>query len=124
MDSRVEKTISLLEENLHRSSHYDEIAQVVNLSLPRLRCLFKAETGEPLARYQKALRMREARRLLENTFLNLKQIMLRVGIHDESHFVRDFKRTYNLSPMQYRAQYRSGYQVGMSRTETIKTANK
>jgi AraC-like DNA-binding protein len=108
MDVRIEKTIALLEKNLHRTLDYDEIAQAVNLSLPRLRSLFRAETGQPLARYQKTLRMREASRLLQNTFLNLKQIMLKVGINDESHFVRDFKRTYKLSPMQYRAQYRRG----------------
>jgi transcriptional regulator GlxA family with amidase domain len=106
MDARVEKAIALLEVNLPRSLRHQEIARAVNLSLPRLRALFKAETGESLARYQKALRMREARNLLQHTFLNLKQIMLKVGFKDESHFVRDFKRTYNLSPMQYRAQCR------------------
>ncbi|HVF56804.1 MAG TPA: AraC family transcriptional regulator [Pyrinomonadaceae bacterium] len=104
MDPRIEKTIALLEECLHRTVDYDEIAQEVNLSLPRLRSLFRAETGEPLARYHKSLRMREAGKLLQSTFLNLKQIMLRVGINDESHFVRDFKKTYSVSPTQYRAR--------------------
>lgn len=107
MDSRVEKAIALLEENLHRSVHYEEIAQAVNLSLPRLRSLFRAETGESLARYQKGRRMQAALTLLQNSFLNLKQIMLKVGINDESHFVRDFKKAYKLPPMQYRAQYRN-----------------
>jgi transcriptional regulator GlxA family with amidase domain len=105
MDSRVEKTIGLLEEQLHRTIHYDDIAQKVNLSLPRLRSLFRAETGEPLARYHKTLRMREARRLLQGTFLNLKQIMLKVGINDESHFVRDFEKIYTVSPTRYRAGF-------------------
>jgi transcriptional regulator GlxA family with amidase domain len=104
MDPRIEKTIGLLEESLHRTVHYDEIARTVNLSLPRLRSLFKAETGEPLARYHKALRMREARRLLEETFLSIKQIMRRVGINDESHFVRDFKKINAVYPTQYRAR--------------------
>lgn len=103
MDARVEKTIGLLEEQLHHTVRYNDLARKVNLSLPRLRSLFRAETGEPLARYHKTLRMREASRLLQGTFLSLKQIMLKVGINDESHFVRDFEKIYALSPTKYRA---------------------
>jgi len=37
--------------------------------------------------------------------LNIKQIMSRVGIKDKSHFSREFKRAYGLTPKQYRASY-------------------
>src|SRR5215207_10156515 len=104
MDIRVEKILTLLECNLHRTLPSGDIAQTMNLSVPRLRSLFRAEIGQPLARYQKTIRMREARRLLHSTSLSLKVIRLKVGINDESHFVRDFKRTYGLSPTQYRAR--------------------
>jgi AraC-like DNA-binding protein len=103
MDVRIRKIVTLLEANFHLTPRVHEIAQVVNLSPPRLRSLFRAETGEPLARYQKGLKMREAQRLLRETFLTIKEIKLRVGINDESHFVRDFKRAYGLTPTQYRA---------------------
>lgn len=108
MDFRVQRVIALMEGNLHRMPGPDEIARTVNLSVPRLRALFKAETGESLARYQKAMRMRKAVRLLEETFLNVKEITQRVGILDESHFVRDFKRIYGLSPTKYRARSYGG----------------
>jgi AraC-like DNA-binding protein len=104
MDVRIRKIVTFLEENVHLTLRPDQIAQVVNLSPPRLRALFRAETGEPLARYQKALKMREARRLLRETFLSVKEITLKVGVNDESHFVRDFKRACGLTPMQYRAR--------------------
>jgi AraC-like DNA-binding protein len=55
------------------------------------------------AQYQKKLRLLEARRLLESTFFNVQEIMNRVGFNDDSHFVRDFKKTYNLTPAQYRS---------------------
>ena len=55
--------------------------------------------------YLKALRMQTACELLETTDLSIKQIMLGVGIRDESHFVRDFKRKYGMTPTQYRAQF-------------------
>jgi AraC-like DNA-binding protein len=104
MDFRVQRIIAVLEGNIHRMPQPNEIARMVNLSVPRLRSLFKAETGESLARYQKSLRMRKAVKLLEETFLNVKEITQRVGIYDESHFVRDFKRIYGLTPTKYRAR--------------------
>ena len=120
MDPRIQKIISLLEENLHRPLRSGEITHAVNLSLPHLRCLFRAETGEPLARYQKAIRLRAAQKLLRDSSLNIKEIRLRVGINDESHFVRDFKRMYGLTPMRYRRDasyapvnsYDANHQVG------------
>lgn len=108
MDFRVQRIIALMEGNIHRMPRPNEIARAVNLSVPRLRSLFKAETGEPLARYQKSLRMRKAVKLLEETFLSVKEITQRVGVHDESHFVRDFKRIYGLTPTKYRARSHGG----------------
>jgi transcriptional regulator GlxA family with amidase domain len=107
MDPRIQRIIGLLEENLHRQLPSGEITDAVNLSLQHLRCLFRTETGEPLARFQKAIRLREARKLLQDTSLNIKEIRLKVGIMDESHFVRDFKRMYGITPMRYRRQFES-----------------
>jgi AraC-like DNA-binding protein len=48
--------------------------------------------------------MQDATTLLVNTFLSVKEIIARVGFTDESHFVRDFKRIYGVTPTQYRKQ--------------------
>lgn len=85
----------------------DKLAQSLNLSESRLRHLFKAETGISPMQYLKAQRMQKARKLLETTFLNVKEVMLKVGAKDTSHFIRDFKKAFGLSPSQYRAQYLS-----------------
>ena len=84
----------------------EEIAQAVNLSIPRLRYLFKAETGMTPAQHLKSLRMQKARELLEETFLNVKQVMLLVGVEDQSHFVRDFRALYGHTPAEYRKSMR------------------
>jgi transcriptional regulator GlxA family with amidase domain len=123
MDPRILKVVTLLEENPHKTLSPADLAQAVNLSLPRLRSLFRAETGEPLARYQKMVRMREARRLLQDTFFSVKEIMLKVGINDESHFVRDFKRIYGVTPTQSRSQCRELNARGAF-TCPVKSANK
>jgi hypothetical protein len=60
----------------------------------------------PPMRYLRVLRMERAKDLLESSFLSVKEIGFRVGLTDESHFVRDFKATYGLSPACYRTQFR------------------
>lgn len=83
-----------------------EFAQSVNLSVWRLSHIFKSDVGMPPIKYLKLLRMERAKGLLESSFLSVKEIAFRVGLNDESHFVRDFKLTYGYSPTTYRAQFK------------------
>ena len=83
-----------------------EFAQAVNLSVWRLCHIFKSDVGMPPMRYLRLLRMERAKYLLESSFLSVKEIAYRVGLNDESHFVRDFKSTYGSSPALYRSHFR------------------
>lgn len=119
MDRRVQKVIDCMKANLGDELALGEIARSVNLSPSRLRCLFKAATGMPPAQYLKHLRMQEARELAEKTFLNGKEIMNRLGMRDESHFVRDFKKIHGLTLSQFREycaqrHHKSGKAIGIA----------
>jgi len=107
MDWKTRVVINYIVDNLHRKHNLKELAQLVNLSPSRLCFKFKAETGISLARYQKSLKMQKAKELLETTCLRVKEVMVRVGIEDESHFVRDFKKAFNVTPTQHRVLYRN-----------------
>lgn len=102
MDQRIERVIALMNDDLRRGFRLSKMAQSVNLSPTRLSYLFKSETGTPPARYLRTLRMHDAAMLLASTFLTVKEIMVRVGFSDDSHFVRYFKRSYGMTPTQYR----------------------
>jgi len=110
MDYRVRRAIALAEKCLQKGWSPARLAESVNLSPSRLHQLFKRETGMPPARYLRLLRMRSARELLETTHLSVKQVMARVGVTDESHFVRDFKKTCGLTPARYRERFQNGVQ--------------
>ena len=114
MDPRVQKVIARMRDYLHRRLSSVELAQSVNLSPSRLHWLFKDEIGMSPARYLQSLRMRRAKELLETTFLSVKEVMAKVGVSDESHFVRDFKKFYGCTPAQYRAEFHSARQDGES----------
>jgi len=115
MDPRVQKVVTLMREEFHRESSLNEMAQFVNLSPSRLRYLFKSEIGMPPAQYLKAFRMQRARELLETTFLSVKEIISSIGVNDQSHFIREFKRTYGLTPAQYRMSLSTNNEVSETR---------
>src|ERR1044072_1941076 len=106
MEHRVRQAIALAEETLHKGWRPAKLAAVVNLSPSRLHQLFKEETGLPPARYLRQMRMRRAKELLESTHFSVKQVMGCVGLTDESHFVRDFKKTCGLTQARYRERFR------------------
>lgn len=106
MDFRVRHALRIISEDVRHPLMLEEIARAVGLSPPRLRSLFKAETGVTPAQHLKALRMQRAKKLLEETFLNVKQVMLEVGIKDASHFTRDFRELYGRTPAEYRRSVR------------------
>jgi transcriptional regulator GlxA family with amidase domain len=92
-----------MEEYLEREHSVQELARAVNLSIWRLSHLFKDATGMAPKQYLGRLRMERAKELLETTFLSVKEVKNRVGVNDDSHFVRDFKKRYGLRPVQHRA---------------------
>jgi len=102
MAERVKRVIELMQGDPSRTLSLEKMAESVNLSAPYFCYLFKTITGVPPAKYLKSLRMQHAATLLTNTFLSVKEVVRRVGLTDESHFVRDFKRLYGVTPSEYR----------------------
>src|ERR1700737_3451114 len=98
MDRRVKRLIDIIESSLTDRLSEQTMSRMVNLSSARLRQLFNKEIGLSPMRYVKHCRMKTAARLLETSFLSIKEVKFRSGIGDASHFVRDFKRQYGLTP--------------------------
>jgi AraC family transcriptional regulator len=102
-DPRVRLALKLLQKNaIAPSARISEIADELHISSTHLRHLFKREVGMTPTHYVKLLRLHEARKLLETTFLSVKEVMAAVGFSDLSHFVRDYKAQYGVTPSQSR----------------------
>ena len=109
MDYRIETVLTHIQDNLQRTLSLNKLAKSVNLSPSRLRHLFKAETGVTPTQHLKRLRMQKAKEVLETTYLNVKEVLAMIGLTDESHFVRDFKKEYGRTPSQHRARINSDH---------------
>lgn len=105
IDPRVQKAIMLIREQIATPMPLSAVAKAVNLSPSRLRHLVKAQTGLSPSQTLKQFRLQKAEELTATTFLTIKQIAAAIGF-DDSHFVRDFRRAFGMSPTQYRFVHR------------------
>jgi transcriptional regulator GlxA family with amidase domain len=67
---------------------------------------FQRATGTTPWQFLLTLRMSEAATLLRTTNLSVTQVAAEVGITDSAHFARQFKKTNQLTPTQYRKAVR------------------
>jgi transcriptional regulator GlxA family with amidase domain len=99
----MEEIVKLLRDQQHgRNLSSTELAKRVNLSTSGLYRAFKIEMKISPRRYAKNEKLEAATKLLATTLLSIKQIALKAGFTDQSHFVRDFKRRYGVTPTKYR----------------------
>ena len=98
-DKRIRAALEVLgSADLARDISMDNIARAVNLSPSRFRHLFTQEVGETPHGCVRLLRMLRAKKLLEESFYIIKEIMVMVGYCDASHFSRDYKKCFSVSP--------------------------
>jgi AraC-like DNA-binding protein len=79
------------------------MSALVGLSPSRFSHMFKEQAGLAPMQYVKLLRLKRASELLQTTCMSVKEVMFKVGLSDASHFVRDFRRLYGVTPGQHRA---------------------
>lgn len=104
LDPRVEIVLSLIQERYGETLTLQAFSSEVHLTREHLCRLFKAETGVSPLKYLKTVRLEKGKELLENTLMSVKEITHKVGVNDQSHFVRDFKIFYGVTPTQHRSK--------------------
>lgn len=101
--SRLARLQEWLRTSLDQPLSIASLAERVAMSPRTLQRQFKAATGESASAWLLRERIREARRLIEETSLPLAIIAARVGIASPETFRHHFRRQVGMSPSQYRA---------------------
>jgi len=81
------------------------IAAELDVNCDYLGRVFKLATGENIGAYLITRRLREARKLLQESQLNVNQIAQRVGFNDPGYFRRLFRRHFDIKPGDLRRLY-------------------
>jgi len=79
----------------------DATSQKVNVTPQYLSKLFKEETGKSFKESIIELRIKEAKELLKESKLNIREIAYEVGYNDPNYFIRIFKKNTGLTPKEY-----------------------
>jgi signal transduction histidine kinase/ligand-binding sensor domain-containing protein/DNA-binding response OmpR family regulator len=77
------------------------LAKKFNLSHSTLYRKIQSVTGISPNEFIRNVRLEEAAKLIENTDLNIAEIMVLVGFSDQSYFTKCFKRKFNTTPKEY-----------------------
>ena len=68
--------------------------------------VFKEIMGMTVLEYQHRVRMDHAKRLLVEADVSVSAVGYEIGYNTLSHFSRTFKKMFDMSPLEYRAEYR------------------
>jgi len=68
---------------------------------------FKKETGKSPSSYIQEMRLNEAKKLLRSSDMSILNIAIQVGLEHQSSLTRLFVKHEQLTPSQYRQQYRN-----------------
>ena len=99
---RVAAMVRAIEADLRHGWTVAEMAALLGVSAGQLRRLFMHRLGATPRQLLCNLRLEAAARLLADPSVRIKEVQARVGIADASHFCRDFKDRFGVSPSEYR----------------------
>ena len=89
-------------KNIYRKISLKDIADEVGYSPNYCDAFFKERTGESLIDYVIMRRIDEAKLLLAEGVLSLKEVAFSVGFEDYNYFCRLFKKKTNYTPGEYK----------------------
>jgi AraC family transcriptional regulator, arabinose operon regulatory protein len=103
IDTRIQKAMDLLCQNLTAPLPIGELARQCGLSESRFAHLFTDQLGMTPVEYRELQRMNKAKQLLERSSFSIKEIAAMIGFESPFYFSRRFSLHSNLSPSEYRS---------------------
>lgn len=101
-NSVIENAKNYIKENFRRDLSLDDVSKEVNISPYYFSKVFKEETGENFVEYLTEIRVQEAKRLLSDSGMSIKEIGIMTGYSDPNYFSRIFKKSVGVTPTEYK----------------------
>ena len=104
LESNMQSALMYIHAHFRENPSLSEVADSVHLN-PRYFCTkFHADVGKTYKQYLKEMKLRYARRLIMATSLPIIDIAEGSGYTAQSHFNREFREYYGISPLEMRRQ--------------------
>lgn len=100
-DDRLVTMLNFIQAN-YQNITLEEMATKFNLSEPYISKYIKDKSGKTFGEHVVHIRMKKAKSLLRNGNMTVENISAAVGYQNVEHFNRLFKKTFDMTPVQYR----------------------
>ena len=104
-DQLVKQVQEFIEENFKQPIQVSHLAAMVNITPRTLNRRFQSAVAMRPSEYIQAVRIEQAKRLLELGDVTIKSLAEQVGYDDISSFTRLFKRATELTPKEYQDKF-------------------
>ena len=84
-----------------------DVAEAVGRTVPHVASVVKSETGFTVGTWITSARVAKAAQLLQHTDLAIDQIPPHIGWQDTTHFIRQFRKIYGITPAAWRKKLRA-----------------
>ena len=100
-EERLVEILTFIQRN-YKSVTLDDLADQFHLSRPYISKYIKEKSGETFQDVLRIERLKRAKTLLKDTGKSIEKIAEEIGYDNVEHFNRLFKKTYGMTPVQYR----------------------
>lgn len=80
----------------------EDMAEYFRLSAPYISKYIKDKSGKTFGEHLTSIRLKKAKTLLKNGNMTVENISYAIGYPNVEHFIRVFKKYFEMTPMQYR----------------------
>lgn len=101
-DSILKPAIDYIHQNLNENLSLKQASQMCFISPSYFSRLFNKEMGDNFSSYVANLKMDQAKALLKNTDMLIREISLQLGFNDQSYFIKQFKINEGTTPASFR----------------------
>lgn len=102
-DDRLLSMINYMQKN-YQTITLDSLSEAFNLSAPYVSKYIKDKSGKTFGEHITQIRLKRAKILLKRGNMTVENISYSIGYPNAEHFTRVFKKEFNITPTQYRAQ--------------------
>lgn len=98
----IEPAVEYIHQNYYKETiRISHLASLCGVSTVHLRNIFNKTFAASPLKYVNDLKMARAKELISSQFYTVSQVCFLCGYNDESHFCREFKKHFNLTPGEY-----------------------
>ena len=100
--SKMNNVIQYIHKNFNQPIELSDLAQHANLSISQFSRRFSEVFDQSPIRFLIQYRVHKASHIIIKADYSISEIALKVGFYDHSHFSREFKKIFTMSPGSYR----------------------